>query len=72
MVQEPDVTAVNVVPLTVQTVAGLAAKATVNPDDAVAAKLAVLPTLGAVGEAKVILCVSPLIEKLTVTGVAAG
>ena len=72
IVQEPAATAVKVVPLTVQTDAGLAAKPTVNEDDAVADKAAVLPMAGAVGEAKVIVCASPLTEKLTVTGVAVG
>lgn len=71
-VQEPAETAVKTEPLTVHTDAGLAAKPTVSEDDAVADRLAVLPTDGGVGEAKVMVCASPLTEKLTVTGAAAG
>ena len=63
---EPVLTAVNVVPDTVQTVEGLAANPTVKPDDAVADRLAVFPAVGAVGAVNVIVWASPLTEKLEV------
>jgi biotin transporter BioY len=71
-VQVPALTAVKVVPLTVHTLVVLLVKVTARPELAVPASVAVLPTVGAVGALKVMVCASPPIENVAVTGVAAA
>ena len=71
-VQVPAATAVNVEPLTVQTEVVLEAKLTAKPDEAVAVKLAVPPTAGAVGAEKEMVCGSKAMLKVTGTAVAAA
>jgi hypothetical protein len=60
------------VSLTVQTVDGLAAKLTASPEEAVAASVSVEPTVSAGTVPKVLVCESPPMLNVTVTGVAAA
>ena len=69
-VHVPEATAVSVSPLTVQTVDGLAVKLTGSPEDAVALSVVLEPVEGAVTEAKVMVCGSPSMANVTVTGEA--
>jgi hypothetical protein len=61
-----------VVSLTVQTVEGLAVKLTVSPEEAVAVSVSVAPTVSAGTVPKVIVCESPPMLNVTVTGEAAS
>ena len=72
MVQVPEVSIVAVVPETVQTESVVDAKLTASVELAEATSVSGVPTVCVPGLAKVMVCASPLVEKLCETGVAAA